>query len=78
MCIVRRPFRIEIEPIGQIFLQDQMFRVLNPNLLQHPLSLSNHHLFVRETFRFAAAVCRKKRQKEREKERNGLKRFSGG
>jgi|TARA_B100001758_G_C18237329_1_gene518635 hypothetical protein len=36
-------------------------------------------IFKSETFRCAAAVCRKKRQKERKKERNGREeRFSFG
>jgi hypothetical protein len=43
-----------------------------------PSPLHLQIIFKSETFRCAAAVCRKKRQKEREKERNGRERFSFG
>ncbi len=81
MCIVNRPFCIEIDSILSQELRDQLFSVLNPKLLKLFNTLlpffSNFKSSSKRPFGVLLRSAAKS-GKKREKERNGLERFSFG
>jgi hypothetical protein len=69
MCIVKRPFCIEIAPILSQELRDQLFRVLNPGHELNTLSQTSFKSSSKRPFGVllrSAAKSGKKREKKRE------------
>jgi hypothetical protein len=66
MCIVKRPFCIEIAPILSQELRDQLFRVLNPGHELNTLSQISFKSSSKRPFGVLLRSAAKKKEKKRE------------